>query len=220
MGITYEVDGRRGHAVVWLPEGYDEGQRWPLIVFLHAYEERGERDEHLTVGLAPVLEEQPDLYSAIVLFPQCPQECVWAVYERSWADGMAPALGHAEAALSMARERFSVDESRIALTGASMGGYGTFAWAAQDPTRFAAVGPVCGGGHVEDAPSLAAQRLWIWHGVADDVVSVEESRRMVAAIRTAGGNPRFSEPAGDGHAVWDRAYRDPEFAAFLCGRPA
>ena len=38
-----------------------------------------------------------------------------------------------------------VDANRVYLTGLSMGGYGTWAWAAHAPHRFAAIAPVCGG---------------------------------------------------------------------------
>jgi poly(3-hydroxybutyrate) depolymerase len=38
-----------------------------------------------------------------------------------------------------------VDENRIYLTGNSMGGYGTFVWAASSPDHFAAIAPMVGG---------------------------------------------------------------------------
>jgi poly(3-hydroxybutyrate) depolymerase len=39
-----------------------------------------------------------------------------------------------------------VDEDRVYLTGISMGGFGTWDWAAEHPERFAATVPICGGG--------------------------------------------------------------------------
>ena len=48
--------------------------------------------------------------------------------------------------------------------------------------------------------------VWAWHGDADDVVPVARSRRMIEAIRAAGGEPRYSELAGVGHDSWTPAY--------------
>ena len=39
-----------------------------------------------------------------------------------------------------------VDADRIYVAGLSMGGFGTWALAAVEPKRFAAIAPVCGGG--------------------------------------------------------------------------
>ena len=57
------------------------------------------------------------------------------------------------------------------------------------PDRFAACIPVAGGGKVSDAKNLKNLPLWVFHGVKDVPVPVEESRKMVKAIR-AEGNKR------------------------------
>ena len=72
-------------------------------------------------------------------------------------------------------------------------------------------------------PRLAARfvgrPLWVYHGDADDVVPVELSREMVAAIHAAGAGDelRYTEFPGVGHVSWDRVYADPEVARFLFG---
>ena len=57
--------------------------------------------------------------------------------------------------------------------------------------------------------------LWIYHGDADKVISVEKSRKIVAALKTAGANPKYTEYRGVDHYSWDRAYRDPELKEWL-----
>jgi predicted peptidase len=104
----------------------------------------------------------------------------------------------------------AVDRRRVYLTGISMGGYGTWHWAAAEPGLFAAVAPVCGGGDPARAAALKNTPVWAVHGDQDDAVPVERSRRMIEAIRTAGGTPRYSELAGVGHHSWKPAY-DPAF---------
>jgi hypothetical protein len=38
---------------------------------------------------------------------------------------------------------------------------------------------------------------------------------MVAAIKTAGGNPQYTEYPGVGHASWTKAYATDEFWVWL-----
>jgi predicted peptidase len=38
---------------------------------------------------------------------------------------------------------------------------------------------------------------------------------MIAALREAGGHPRYTEVAGRGHDVWTVAYRDPAVVRWL-----
>jgi len=102
-----------------------------------------------------------------------------------------------------------VDLDRIYVTGLSMGGYGSWDLAIRTPEKFAAVVPICGGGDESQAARLLGVPIWAWHGDADPAVPVERSRRMIAAIRQAGGNPKYTELAGVGHDSWNPAYRDP-----------
>jgi dipeptidyl aminopeptidase/acylaminoacyl peptidase len=44
--------------------------------------------------------------------------------------------------------------------------------------------------------------LLLLHGDADQVVSVEQSRRMAAALKQAGKTHRYVETAGEGHSGW------------------
>jgi predicted peptidase len=44
---------------------------------------------------------------------------------------------------------------------------------------------------------------------------VRGSRKMIQALRKAGGNPRYTEVAGRGHDVWTVAYRDVEVVRWL-----
>ena len=59
---------------------------------------------------------------------------------------------------------------------------------------------------------LVGLPLWAWHGDADPAVPVERSRQMVAAIKKAGGSPKYTELPGVGHDSWTKAYTDPQGA--------
>ena len=57
--------------------------------------------------------------------------------------------------------------------------------------------------------------VWVFHGGADDTVPVTESRQMVAALKAAGGNVRYTEYPGVKHDSWDTAYAEPDLFPWL-----
>ena len=105
---------------------------------------------------------------------------------------------------------FPVDSRRLYLTGLSMGGYGSWDLGTRLAERWAAVAPICGGGDELYADRLVGVPVWAWHGAADDVVPVAKSRRIIDAIRQAGGDPKYTELPGVGHDSWTQAYTDPD----------
>jgi predicted esterase len=60
--------------------------------------------------------------------------------------------------------------------------------------------------------------IWIWHGEADPVVRVEESRRMAGALRAEGATLRYTELPGVGHEAWGPAFDSPELPRWLLGQ--
>jgi predicted peptidase len=112
----------------------------------------------------------------------------------------------AMAILDQSLAELPVDPARIYLTGLSMGGFGCWEWAIRQPSRFAAIAPVCGGGDPHQVQAIKDLPIWAFHSIDDDVVDVEHSRRMISALRAAGGNPRYSEFQEAGHHSWEPAY--------------
>ena len=213
---------------VYVPADWSKKKKWPVILFLHGAGERGGDGLIQTeVGIGTAIRRHVERVPAIVVFPQCLKDRWWPESEMQ-----AQALK----ALDEAIKEFNGDAARVYLTGISMGGYGTWAIAANNPSRFAALAPVCGG--VRTPPRVAipsgtpaaeaagdpykavAQKVgstpvWVFHGGADTVVPVEESRKMVEALKASGGNVRYNEYEGVGHNSWDKAYGEPEFFTWL-----
>jgi predicted peptidase len=54
----------------------------------------------------------------------------------------------------------------------------------------------------EIARRIGSTPIWIFHGDADDTVSVEESRKMAQALQAAKANVRYTEYPGVGHNAW------------------
>lgn len=221
---TVTVAGKPHPYKVYVPAGYEPGRRLPVILFLHGSGERGSDNIAQTrVGLGPILERDPARYPAIVVFPQAPLDARWA--------GSASAI--ALAALGEIEREFYTDPDRVYLTGMSMGGSGAWYIAYRQPERFAALAIVCariipadernapiapsqnGNVYASIAERLDDVPIWIFHGDADDIVPVGESREMFEALRAAGSSARYTELAGVNHNSWDPAYASPELAEWL-----
>jgi len=112
-------------------------------------------------------------------------------------------------------KEYPIDKGRIYLTGLSMGGYGTWDLISRRPELFAAAIPVCGGGDPAQAEKLAKLPIWAFHGDADPLVPVERPRDMIAAIKKAGGEPKYTEYKGVGHDAWTPTYRDSKVLDWL-----
>jgi predicted peptidase len=199
------------------PTELAEGEKAPLVIFLHGAGERGEDNlsqlKYLPEHLAT--EESRKRYRAFVFAPQCRAESSWV--DAIWcakqsvpiADRPTEDLANVRKTIDHLLATEPIDGWRVYLTGLSMGGYGAWELACREPGLFAAVAPICGGGDESVAPRLIRLPIWAWHGELDDAVPVERSRSMVQAIRDAGGtNCRYTELAGEGHKSWIPAYRD------------
>ena len=229
------LDGVSYRYQVHVPADHSPARAWPVLLFLHGAGERGDDGRvQAQVGLGAAIRAEPARFPMIVVMPQ-------ARRNTRWTGAMA---AQALKALEQSMAEFNGDPQRVYLTGLSMGGQGVWFMAASHPNRFAAIVPICGfvggtrdaaalGLHPEpaqaaDSPEqLAAdpfgafarrigkQPVWAFHGTADSVVPVAQTRQMVAAMRQGGGEVRYSEYAGVDHNSWDRAYAEPELVPWL-----
>lgn len=214
------VDGKTYRYQVFVPAARFRSGKPPVVLFLNGSGERGSDGvKQTTAGLGPYLRQHADTFPAVVVFPQAPDET-------EWTEVAGPI---AFATLDAAMNEFNGDPDRVSLTGMSMGGYGTWELAMQQPARFAALVPVCGGitvdwtdarpglrahsvGNAADPFAAAAQRLkdipvWIFHGGQDNVVPPSQSRRMEAALKAAGArDARYTEFPDANHNSWDATY--------------
>lgn len=192
------------HYWLHLPIAAQLGTPCPLILFLHGAGERGDNLEQVKVhGIPKVVEQQPD-FPFITIAPQCPLDSSWP-FE----------LDALQALLDDALTNLPVDPARCYLTGLSMGGYGTWALAAQCPERWAAIAPICGGGSWLNGFPQRVVRLvnlpvWAFHGARDPVVPLAESQRLVDALTANGGDAKLTIYPEAGHDSWSETYANPE----------
>lgn len=223
---TFQHLAKEGNPYVYVPKDWSAAKLWPVVIYLHGSGERGTDPAQPTQhGVGPVVWRAQGSFPAIVIFPQAAPGTYW---------GMPDNNARVLAMLDEVMTRYHGDPSRVYLTGNSLGGFGTWFMGALYPDRFAALVPICGGVRGKapnpDAPFAAipddarpaelARRVgklpvWIFHGANDLVVPVRFSRELDAALKSAGGDVRYTEYPDLGHQSWDRAYADPALWAWL-----
>lgn len=200
-------DGERKYSVS-LPPDYDGSKEFPVVMFLHGSGERGD-DGIISaqVGLGSAVFGRPQDYPFIAVYPQARE-----TWKADSEDSKA-----ALAALDDVLKNYKADPKRVALTGLSMGGSGSWDLAAAQPERFVAVVPICGQGKVGSAAKLKSVPIWVVVGGADGRKTVINAREMTQALRDAGAKVHETEYRGVPHNSWDRAYNDPALLKWLIG---
>jgi len=200
------------------PPGYDTpGAKFPLVLFLHGAGERGTNNtsqvnSHID-GLVNATQSAP--YASYLLAPQVAtgNQFVDVPFNTgSFTNATAPAQSISMALtlqiLDLVLSNTNIDTNRIYVTGLSMGGYGTWDILGRRPNLFAAAAPMSGGGNTSTAATIKNIPIWDFHGSADGTVPVSGSRDMIAALQAAGGVPKYTELAGQGHVIWAPIYTD------------
>lgn len=197
------------------PTKLDIGKKYPLVLFLHGAGERGnDNTAPLIHGVKTfATDEFLAKYPCFVVVPQVPNDQKWT--DIDWGTNkveypaeMTPAMKLVFETLDVLEKEFPIDTDREYVTGLSMGGFGSWDALCRQPQRFAAAVPVCGGCDLNNAKRIAHVPVWTFHGDKDQVVKVERSREIVAALKAAGGNPKYTEYPGVGHDSWNGAYKD------------
>ena len=189
----------KANYLLYLPKDYgkEAGKKWPVMFFLHGSGESGDDVEKVKMHGPPKLVAAGKEFPFLLVSPQSPGGG-WNV---ETLNGL----------LDNIIKNYAVDEDRVYLTGLSMGGYGTWAWALDSPKRFAAIAPICGGGMPRRAYALKDMPVWVFHGAKDPVVPVKEAEDMVAALKNAGaGEVKFTVYPDAGHDSWTATYDNSE----------
>jgi predicted peptidase len=192
---------------LFVPHTHKETEAAPLILFLHGGGERGDDGElpvKQGIGNAIKFKQNEKTFPFFVIFPQCK-----AGKEHDWK-ACGPDAQRAMAILDEVMKEYRIDAKRLYLTGLSMGGVGTWSLAAAHPGKWAAIAPICGRADLETATAIKDIPCWTFCGDQDNAKLLDGTRDMVAALKKAGGNPRYSEFPYVGHNSWDSAYVTPE----------
>ncbi len=190
-----------------MPDDVKEGEKLPLILFLHGAGERG-NDLRLLygTGLSRLFLIDP-VYGGnrcIVLMPQCPENMVWNSQVYALKD-----------LIDATASEYPVDADRISVTGLSMGGFGTWEMAITFPDLFSCAAPCCGGGMSWRCGLLKNVPIRAFHSRGDGAVPFACSVQMVEATNAYGGHAELTVYEINDHNCWDRAYTTTDLIPWL-----
>lgn len=229
---------------IFLPEGYDSDQSYPLFIYLHGRGQRGSGNGPALYNRSPlfmgnnsiILPATQKKFPCIVLVPQCSGKTIneeWAKWvgntpETPWegldqengAYVQNPQPSDSGAAffelVAHTINSQNVDTNRIYLGGISMGGFGTWEYAMHRPNLFAAIIPMAGYSDQSKAASIAGIPCWIFHGGADTVNPTQGSRNMYKLLTDAGANVQYTEYPDTGHGeAFQKAWKEPELLPWI-----
>jgi predicted peptidase len=222
VAATFTRDDQELKYRLLSPEKPDPDKRYPLVLFLHGAGERGDDNQGQLVHGMRDFAKRSESFPAYVVAPQCPSRASWCDVQWTGERHTMAAEPNATMKLTLAlvdqlTKDLPVDPDRIYVTGLSMGGFGTYDAVARRPELFAAAAPICGGSDESEQvmKHLAQVPFWIAHGAADNIVSVEWSRRAIEALKQAGSDPHYVELPDVGHDSWSATYGDDKFFEWM-----
>ena len=209
--------GRTLNYRLFKPTGTDSPTNLPLVLFLHGAAGLGDDNQRQFNGgnevppLALTAEEAQARFPCFVLVPQCPRSDSWSTY----GGRSSPTLRLTMDVLEALTHELPIDRRRLYVVGVSMGGRGVWDTVLRFPDTFAAAVPICAAGDPDGLAKIKHLPVWCFHGAADQTVPVDYAHRMMAALRKAGGNPRYTEYPGVGHDSYRNAFKEPELLPWL-----
>ena len=201
------------------PIGYDPQKKYPLVLLLHGGGERG------TDNYAPI-SHGIGLTGPGTIFTTAESQARWPVFLAApqSADGNwtgAPAAAAIRLVAALQTEFPNIDPQRLYIAGLSLGGTGAWAITLQYPTMFAASVPMAGFGDVGQAARIAQLAVWDFHSAMDEITNVSASRRMIAAMKAAGGKPCYTEyPMGAHRTTFLRSFQNPDLLPWMYAQRA
>ncbi|TRX60127.1 T9SS type B sorting domain-containing protein [Fulvivirga sp. M361] len=203
----------------WLPVDYNTTtKKYPLIICLHGTGERGTNLSRVkNTGISKRIEEQirannpsPMTFKAGGTGPEFSFIVMTPQITGSWNAGITNGL------INHAINTYRVDETRIYLTGFSLGGNGTWIYAVNarnDPARVAAIAPIAGWGPSHLVCSNGNYKdytVWGFHGDADPTIRINRGQAIIDAYNACSPTPApealFTIYPGVRHNSWDRSY--------------
>lgn len=195
-------------ALVTLPDGFDASKEsLPIIFFFHGKGERRSIESIWGTGL-PMLFHEDQNYRGlrvITVSPWCPEPYIWMNLHLPAFDFIEKAVKH-----------YNADESRISVTGLSMGGYMTWDLITMHPGYFSAAAPICGGG-IRWMSEQIVTPIRAFHGSKDDAVPIGKSIEMIELAAKNGTPAELTVFPGVDHCSWNKAYMETNVIEWLAG---
>jgi predicted peptidase len=174
---------------IWIPPNYSPSKPVPLVLALHfGGEPNGAGSSLLNILVRPALQE----LGAIIVAPDS-LGGQWTTTENEQA---------VNTLLDGVLSSYNIDKKKIVVTGFSMGGAGTWHFAAKYPDRFSAAIPVSG----RPTPSAEGWRVPVFavHSRQDEVVPIGPAEARIAELKKAGVRAEILVLTGISHYQTNR----------------
>ncbi len=184
--------------MVYVPEDYDPGTTYPLLIYLHG----SASDETNFTGLEHMI---PDGFIGLAPYGRGTSNCY------SWDNAQTDI----SEAIDAVCQSYSIDENNLLLTGFSMGGYGVYRTFHETPGRFKALGVFSGHPNIANKWSGTQQHpdftkdeyltgfkdvpVFIFHGEQDRNCSYEITSGIIERLKHHGAKVKFVSEADKGH---------------------
>lgn len=223
----YRYQGDTLRYRILYPKGYGvEGLKFPLFIYLHGEEERGNDNlMQLKYGASLYMSEEARNYqSAVVIMPQCPKDDFWAKYDKL-DDGSIVLRENPEQTKSsiivekliqhFMKKENEIDVSRVYLVGKDMGAFGVLDLAARNPKLYSAVIAVSG---VIEPSRMKKKKVPVrlYHGVEDPIVPIQYARDLEAVLKSNSNGSDLVEFQDTKHDdAWEMAISASDFMEWL-----
>ncbi len=210
------------------PIDFDSTKSYPVVLFLHGAGERGNDNEKQLNFIAPLFEESENqkTYPAIVVAPQCPLNYYWIFNNaapQKWDrityaknEEISLPLYNVQSYLKTLLQKKYVNKKKVYIIGLSMGGMATLDMVIRNPKVFAAAIPICGGVNIDRLKKCEKTTAFrIYHSSDDNIVPVENSRKITAELQRLKIPVEYKEYTNAGHGSWVPAFAEKDFMSWL-----
>ncbi|WP_103866781.1 prolyl oligopeptidase family serine peptidase [Aquimarina sp. I32.4] len=178
--------------MVSLPIEYNgaSDKKWPVLIFLHGSRENPSLNE-VKKDFLPIKFTKDKNLPLILISPSNSFD--------KWSVDILNQM------LDDVINKYNIDKNRIYLSGHSLGGWGTWNWALENPERFAAVVPIsgCFQGDIKTPWRLRHLPIWIFHGEKDENTNVNCNINTVKHINKYNGKTKITIYPDAGHDIWE-----------------
>jgi len=214
---------------LYIPPTHKKSHKYPLVIWLHGgggqgidnlRQIQGDQVPGTHIWTTP---DNQAKHPTFVVVPQITGRTGWddigfatgRAFDPIRDSQLSPQLAQVLGILDSVKSEFRIDAKRIYIAGQSMGGFGAWNLITKKPELFAGAIILCGGGNPFLAENVKHLPIWSFQGDADGAIIRDTNRNMIAAVKKAGGNPRYTEYPGMGHEIWNRVFKEPGLVEWL-----
>jgi len=192
-GYKSKIDNTYQPYMVYLPENYDPQKKYPLMIFLH-----GSASDETTIQRS--LSLIPKDFIAV------------GPFGRGKSNGFSKDGAQEDIAevIDAVTEDYSIDATKILLTGFSMGGYGVYRTFFETPGKFKALAvfsgtPIWKANETPDftdgknLKSFSNMPIFIFHGEKDMNLKISTAKEVAEKLKKAGAKVELQIDPEKGH---------------------